>query len=145
MHQANIAAMPGVFQGLFFRYQMPKLRVDLQHRLPQENTAVLQRVILAMVAAPADAEVHDPVIAGALDKMLDHPGGQNHVIRLLDRFVDLDGLVLWQVDNIIPLKQAIIHKPVNRAKRNLSGKSFVISWTNQRGRLILLTPFFYLF
>jgi hypothetical protein len=44
--------------------------------------------------------------------MLDHPGGQNHITRLCDRFIDLDGLVLWQIEDLIPVKQTIIHHPV---------------------------------
>jgi hypothetical protein len=59
-------------------------------RFAQENATILAGVILTLAAFPANAEIHDPVVACLFDEVIYHPRWQNQTIRLADIFVYQD-------------------------------------------------------
>jgi hypothetical protein len=66
------------------------------------------RIILTMRGVTADAGIHNPVVAGLIDKVLDYLGGQDHLFLRLNRFVDRDHIILEQVDNVVSAKEHVI-------------------------------------
>jgi hypothetical protein len=107
MNQAGFAAAPGMRQGFLAGYQAAKRRVDLEHSFSQEDAAKVVRIVLAVISLAADAKVHDPVIAGLLDEVVDQGRGQDHTARLLDLLLD-DDPVFGEKDHIIPFENQFI-------------------------------------
>lgn len=104
MHQPGLPASVGVSVRFLFGNQAPESRVDFVHRLAKEEASVLARVIAAMIALPADAEIHDPMMAGIIDKVLDNPRWHDKFIGEIDVLIDKDRSVGWQVDQVVPSK-----------------------------------------
>lgn len=75
--------------------------MDTPCRFSEKNTAEVLRVVLATYGFAADTEIHDTAVTGLLDEMLNHPGGKEHIWRLLDLVANWDHPVLGQAVQFI--------------------------------------------
>ncbi len=81
------------------------LGVDAHRGLAEKEAAQFDGIILAVGCVTAQAVIDDPMVAGLLDEMLDHLRGQDHFLRPVNLFVDLDDSVHGQVENVIAIEE----------------------------------------
>jgi len=115
MDQSGISTSAYMVLSLLFRDQAPEPGIDTQDRFSQEETPVLNWIVFTMAAVPADTEVHDPMVAGLIDERFHHLRRQDQGTGVLDRLVDLDGVIFGKIEHFIPFeKHAIDSVPHHR-------------------------------
>jgi hypothetical protein len=82
----------------------------LQHRFSQEETPKIPGIILTVISFPADAEIHNPVMAGFVDVMFYNLGRDDSGSGTIQLFMDLNGVILGKNEHLISPEKQVVNK-----------------------------------
>jgi hypothetical protein len=109
VRQPRLPAPMDMLSGFLLCDTASQFRMDSDGRFPQKQASQIVRIVLAVRRGPTNAFIHHPVVTGCFDEVIHDGRRQHRITGRRDVLIHRDGPVLGQVDDVIALKEQMIH------------------------------------
>jgi hypothetical protein len=109
MRQPRLPAPMDMLSGFLLCDAASQFRMDSEGRFPQKQASQIMRIVLAVRRLPTNAFIHHPVVTGFFDEVIHDGRRQHRSTGQRNVLIYSNGPVLGQIDDVIALKEQMIH------------------------------------